>query len=116
MIRWRRVNNIPNDLYSEFQLSLFNLKVQRTLVSLKSWLELRRTLEVPDWGFCQQCPRRLIFHSLTFYIVFKGKKNPDVLEVLFGDVEDTGGSRLKFWFLNMIGMGHPHTKTRMFKI
>ena len=42
---------LGNNLYSEFQLSILNLKAQRTLMSSKSWLELWRTLKVPDRRF-----------------------------------------------------------------
>ena len=36
---WGQVSNVPNNICSEIQLSILNLKV------------LWRTLEVPDWGF-----------------------------------------------------------------
>ena len=35
---------------SKFWLSILILKLQRTSISLKSWLEPLRILEVPDWG------------------------------------------------------------------
>ena len=56
---WEWVNNVPNYLCSKIQLSTLNKKVQRTLMSSKSWT---------------------------------------------GDLEDSGGFWLGFWFLIMMGM------------
>ena len=47
---WGCVYMVPTDIYTEFQLSILNLRVQRSPLSSKSWLELWWTLEVPDWG------------------------------------------------------------------
>ena len=66
---WWWVYNVPKYLCSEIQLSTLNKKVQRTLMSLKSWT---------------------------------------------GDLDDSGGSWLGFWFLIMMRMGLQCPKLPMF--
>ena len=56
-------------------------------------------------GMGQQCPKQPMIQNSAFYIEFKGAKNPHVLEVLAGVVEDSGGSSPGFRFLIMMGMG-----------
>ena len=73
---WGWVYNAPNSLCSDIQLSIFNKKVQRTLMSSKSW-----TGDLEDsggtWlgfrflimmGMGLKCPKLPMFRNSAFYI------------------------------------------------
>ena len=84
---WGWVYNVPNYLCFEIQLSTLNKKVQRTLMSLKSWsfVGLWRFLtgvSVPDDDGERWTMSQTVLQSSAFYIELKGAKNPHVLEIL----------------------------------
>ena len=70
------VNNVPNNLCSEIQLFTLNKKMQRTLMSSKSWSGVLEDSGSFWLGFCfltmmemgLQCPKLPMFRNSAFYI------------------------------------------------
>ena len=77
-------------LYPKFSFLHWKIKVQRSLMSSKTWSGVVEDSEGSWLGFWflimmgrdQQCPKWPMFQNSAFYIVYKGAKNPHVLEVL----------------------------------
>ena len=81
------VSNVPNYPCFKIQLSTLKKKVQRTLMSSKSWSGV---VEDPGgsifwfWfviivGRVQECSKQPMLQNSTFYIEYKGEKNAHVL-------------------------------------
>ena len=87
-------------LCSKFRLSILILKLQRTSLSFKSWLELWRTQEFPDWqlesGFQFGYSHWSLIYSwsefLLFILILKVQRTSMSFKSWFGALEDTGFS------------------------
>ena len=84
-----------------------DLKVQSTSMSFKSWLELWRTLDVPDWGFAYwswfgYCHWSLLHPCSKFWLsilILKVPRTSMSFKSWYGALEDAGGSWLGFHIL-----------------
>ena len=96
--------------WAKFWLSILILKVQRTIMSLKSWLWLWRTLEVPDWGleswFGFWYGHKSLLHLYSkfwlFFLILKVQRTSISLKSWFWASENCWNPWLGFWILIFI--------------
>ena len=110
--------------WSEFWLSKLILKVQRKSMSLESWLDLWRLLEVPDWSLASWS-RFWYGHwsfvpaCLRFWLSilnFKVQRTSMSIKSCFGALEDAGGSWLGLDIFVFIWIGSVVFGTPIFQI
>ena len=91
--------------------------------SRSPWLELCRTLEVPDWGFSSwswwgwvyNVPNYLCSEIQLSTLNKKVQRTPMSSKSWSWVLEDSGGFWPEFWFLIIMGMGLQCTKLPMFR-
>ena len=107
------VYNVLLNLSFKIQLSTLNKKVQRTPMSLMSWTGVVEDfggswLGFHSWswlGGVYNVPNKLYSEIQLSTLSKKVKRTSMSWKSCSGDVEDSGGSLLGFWFLIMIGRG-----------